>query len=291
MEVHGWAKRRAGCHIPPASDFDLEQRSLGKIDNSTEKVISVRLRESPIKGRLTASLLNGADGLRLVILNGYDYPVGYEAELMVERNGKRIYHPASVCPVRAGDRSRQSWAEPAVGIALTGFHAADPKTLACSADSLLTVSPPEAGSDRFACVGGETPSKLAPFTVTPSGELSSRPAGATWFYPGRSRARAGLMIEYGMMGRDVMPAPVGLDVLAVVGLTPPPKAKAAGIVLLLGGTEKARRPWQMYARSVSATPDPTKTPAAFVGVVRSTQAAVTMLGWKKSSRRSAILAR
>ncbi|HXV01912.1 MAG TPA: hypothetical protein VG166_15560 [Caulobacteraceae bacterium] len=246
-----------------------DSASIGKVDNSTEAVFSGPLEGHPTKERLTAYLLTGPDGFRLVILNGYQYPIAYEAALVVERNGKRVYEPTSVCPVRAGNGGVESWAEPALGIALTDFHAADPKDLACSGGSLLTVSPPDAGPERFACVGGDTPGKLAPLTVTlvvnSSGAVQRQ--SATWVLPSRDFAHApGLVFDFGMMGRSVS-APSGLSVLAVVSLRPPPKAKRANIVLLLDGTEKARRPWQMYARAMAAPVNPSKTPTAFVGIV------------------------
>ncbi|HEY7851423.1 MAG TPA: hypothetical protein VIB82_00510 [Caulobacteraceae bacterium] len=136
--------------------------------------------------------------------------------------------------------------------------------------ALCWLCPPGSGPERFACVGGEIPGQLAPFTVTlvvnSSGAVQRQ--SATWFLSNGDLAHGpGLIFDYGMMGRDVIPTPIGLSVVALVKLSPRPKAKAADIVLLLGGAEKARRAWQLYAKAISAPVDPTKTPAAFVGGV------------------------
>jgi hypothetical protein len=244
-----------------------------RLDNRSEALIQAPVVSAPpTPGRIVVSLFGGAGGFRLKVVNGYGFPVAYRAFLVFERDGQRSYRPTSVCPVRPGQVGVESWGDPIVGIAVADFHEVDADNMACSDGSLLTVSPSQAPSDRYACVGGETPGRLSPLTISlvvdGGGDVQSE--DATWLLSAGDFAnKPGIFLDFGMLGREVMPTPAGLRVFAMVGLQPPPKPTTADIVVRLNGVEKARRPWQMYAKALSSPSPPPSgdTPVSFYGVI------------------------
>ena len=75
------------------------------------------------------------------------------------------------------------------------------------------------------------------------------------------------MFDYGMMGRDVMSAPIGLSVVAMVKLSPRPKAKAATSFFCSVERRGRAGPGSCTRRPSSAPRGPGQDPAAFIGVV------------------------
>jgi hypothetical protein len=226
----------------------------------------------PKPGLFSLSLTSDATGGTILkASNGYAYPVIYSAILVLERNGQRVYQPTSICPVLPGKVGFESWGGGIVGIAINNVVGVDPQHMSCNGGSSLSETAASAQtSDRYICVGGQTPDNKSPLTVT---VLTDGAGGvefeqASWNLP-RFVGNHGVSIEfdYAIVDSHVRDHPADLRVMALVGMSPPPTAKAVDIVLLQNGTEKVRRPWRLYAQSINGAMNAPNHPVAVVGII------------------------
>lgn len=241
------------------------------MDNSYERVGAITLQGRPTPDRLVFELVSDPkNGARLKLLNGYGDPVIYSADLVLAQGARRAYVPTSICPVRAGIGGLETWANDVAGIAITGVRRVDAAHMGCNNGSLLSVEAAGAG-DRYVCVGGEKGAgPLPPFSValivSPNGAVSEQIASWSLSQPDIMHAPM-ISFDFAMEGNRLTPGAHRARVAALVGLQPPPAAKAADIVLLLDGAEVARRPWRMYAQNRAALASAEKKPVAFSGVI------------------------
>jgi hypothetical protein len=250
--------------------------ALPHMDNSYERTGQMSWPgPPPTPGKLVFELVSDAqNGARLVLLNGYDGPVIYTADLVFDHGGQRYYLPTSICPVRARTPSMESWGNAVAGIAITGVRQVDAAHMACNDGSLLSVQPTPT-PERYACSSADPAAgALPPFAVTlivdAAGAATFQGARWTLSRPDISHSPA-IAFDYAMEGSGVTPGARGATVFAMIAFAPaPPKAKTADIVLLVGGAEVARRPWRMYAQNMAAlsqNTDPARRPAGFFGVI------------------------
>jgi hypothetical protein len=232
--------------------------------------------EKPKPGLLSATLWSSARETRLVVKNGYDYPVIYDAFLIISRDGQRRYYPTSVCPVRPGLAGVESWPQGVEGVAMAHIRAVDPAHMTCNAGSALSLAPGLAKDNvLYACSVGEIVNPKAPIGVslTVDSAGSIREAQASWSLTPVSSAPP-VVLSYPLLGDVASPNPLQMSVFAFVGVNPMPKARAASIHLFLNGVERTSRPWRLYAKQLAevAQPHEGKNPVAIVGVIPFTPA-------------------
>jgi hypothetical protein len=211
----------------------------------------------PAAGELVATLLsNAAGGTRLIVENGYNYPIIYDAYLITLKGGQRTFHPTSICPVQAGRAGVESWPEAVVGIAMAHIQAADPAHLVCNDGSALSVTADLSnGADAYDCNAGELLNPAAPVQISIRVDQNGAAgrARAAWSLASATLInRPALVMHYDLAGDAASVAPVGLDAYVAVGLSPPPTAKTVSVHLLLDGEEKVVRPWRLYGQQMAA---------------------------------------
>ena len=245
-------------------------------DNSYERTVPLSVHgPAPTLGRLVFELVSDAqNGARLIVLNGYDAPMIYTADLVFDHGGQRWYLPTSICPLRPGGAGLESWGNDVAAIAITGVRQVDAAHMACNDGSLLSVQPTPT-AERYACTSadpaaGPLPAFAVTLVVDGAGLASFQGARWTLSRPDISHSPA-IAFDYAMEGNGVTPGARGADVFAMVAFAPtPPKARTADIVVLFNGAEVARRPWRMYAQNMAAmaqNADPARRPAGFFGVI------------------------
>lgn len=247
--------------------------TLPQPDNRVERLQDVRGKPVPSEpGRIVMSLFSDtAKGTLLVVQNGYDFPVTYNAVLILDQDGTNAYRRTSVCPVRSRFIGVESWPKAVVGIVVTDLRPASSDNMSCSDGSALSVSAavPDDPS-LFACEGGKLLDgrSSAQVTLTADGKGAVREARATWaLTPGSVATGPSLLLNYPLVGDVAAPHPSELAVFAVVPTAPPPSAKSATIHLLLNGVEKIVTPWRLYAQQRAALEAQTQKPVAFFGIV------------------------
>jgi hypothetical protein len=253
--------------VPDPSASGLPTPSL-----AVEKLQATHMPGQPPKrGTLVASLWsNAADGVKLKVENGYDFPIIYNAALIYVRDGQRRYVPTSICPVRPGQVGMETWGPPVDGIAIFNVRGVAPDHMACTDGSALSLAPePPKDNISFTCSSGDAAGRISPLRVDLDVDSAGtvRLASATWtLLKGTLLNTPAVMVDYPLQGDVARRTPLGLSVFAVVATKPPPTAKAADIVLSLNGAEIVRRPWRLYARSRAAG-DPSKQAVAFAGQI------------------------
>jgi hypothetical protein len=254
----------------PASAED--KAALPKMGHTVEELESFAVAAPPKPDRLTVSLWSSeAGGSQLRVDNGYDFPVIYRAFLVFERDGRRLYRPTSICPVRPHQAGVENWGDHVVAIALTGFEAVSPDNMACNDGSVLTVSPqPPQSPDLYICGSEETATQPPPLSVALSVDAagSVQLARATWTVGDKDVMHSPvLLFDYPLMGDVPVPRPDLLSVVAAVRMLPPPKPMSARIVLLLDGVEAASRPWRRYADARASISQAPKNAVAILGEI------------------------
>ena len=128
-------------------------------------------------------------------------------------------------------------------VALGGFGLTD----------LARAQPAGAASPgHYLCTGGDVAGQLAAVKVSVKVDETGAVLGtwATWSLGGGDIVHApAVQFDYPVTNGAPDRWPDGLNVLAVVGMNPPPKAMSVRIVLSVNGVEKASRPWGLYAKA------------------------------------------
>ncbi len=245
-----------------------------KLDHAYETVVHGPVAGSPPKrDELTLSLWSTpAGGTVLNVGNGYPYPVIYKAWLVFERNGERSYRATSICPVRPGLYGFETWGGTVAGVAVSAIVGVDPQHMTCNGGSVLTVGTPGAAAGpQYACLGSPTPGQPSPLGVvvlTDSTGAANKVLASWSLSRGDGLHTVRARIDYPMLGDKIIYPPAGIQLALTLGLTPPPAAKTADIVLLLNGVEKARRPWRAYAQQMAALANaPQKKVVGMFGII------------------------
>lgn len=103
---------------------------------------------------------------------------------------------------------------------------------------------------HYLCTGGDVAGQLAAVKVSVKVDETGAVLGtwATWSLGGGDILRApAVQFDYPVTDGAPSRWPDGLNVLAVAGMDPPPKAMTARIVLNVHGVARASRPWGLYA--------------------------------------------
>jgi hypothetical protein len=127
-----------------------------------------------------------------------------------------------------------------------------------------------AAPGHYLCTGGDVAGHLAAVKVSVKVDETGQVLGtwATWSMGGDDIVHApAVQFDYPVTDGAPSRWPDGLNVLAVAGMDPPPKAMSARIVLSVNGVEKASRPWALYASARAGIAAAPKGAVGFFGAI------------------------